>query len=89
MGFPGDTRGKEPTCQCRRHKRREFDPWVAKIPWSRERLPAPVFWPGEFYIVYGVAQSWTQMSDFHFHDCENKEMIAREKRCGKVLEGKN
>ena len=20
-GFPGDTRGKEPACQCRRHKR--------------------------------------------------------------------
>ena len=24
-----------------------FDPWVGKIPWRRERLPAPVFWPGE------------------------------------------
>ena len=30
MGFPG---GKEPTCQCRRHKRCGFDPWVGKIPW--------------------------------------------------------
>ena len=33
------------------------DPWVGKIPWRRERLPTPVFWPGEFhglYIVYGV-----------------------------------
>ena len=25
-----------------------FDPWVGKIPWRRERLPIPVFWPGEF-----------------------------------------
>ena len=25
-----------------------FDPWVRKIPWRRERLPTPVFWPGEF-----------------------------------------
>ena len=24
--------GKEPTCQCKRHKRHRFDPWVRKIP---------------------------------------------------------
>ena len=30
--------------QCRRP---EFDPWVGKIPWKRERLPTPVFLPGE------------------------------------------
>ena len=24
-GFPGGTSGKEPTCQCRRHKRCGFD----------------------------------------------------------------
>ena len=23
--------------------------WVGKIPWRRERLPNPVFWPGEFH----------------------------------------
>ena len=23
-----------------------FDSWVGKIPWRRERLPTPVFWPG-------------------------------------------
>ena len=22
------------------------DPWVGKIPWRRECLPTPVFWPG-------------------------------------------
>ena len=27
----------------------EFDPWFGKIPWRRERLPTPVFWPGEFH----------------------------------------
>ena len=31
MGFPGGTSGKEPTCQCKRHKR-GFVPWVGKIP---------------------------------------------------------
>ena len=32
--------------------RRRFDPWVGKIPWRRERLPTPVFWPGEFHGLY-------------------------------------
>ena len=28
--------------------------WVQswKIPWRRERLPTPVFWPGEFHGLY-------------------------------------
>ena len=30
-------------------RRPGFDPWVRKIPWRRERIPTPVFWPGEFY----------------------------------------
>ena len=29
-----------------------FDPWVGKIPWRREGLPTPVFWPGEFHGLY-------------------------------------
>ena len=33
-----------------------FDPWVAKIPWRRERLPTPVLWPGEFHGLYRVAK---------------------------------
>ena len=38
-GFPGGTNGKERTCQCRRHKRHGFDPWVEKIPWRRAWQP--------------------------------------------------
>ena len=26
-----------------------FDPWVGKVPWRRERLHTPVFFPGEFH----------------------------------------
>ena len=46
-----------------------FDPWVGKIPWKRERLPTPVFWPAEFHGLYSlwVTKSWTQLRDFHFH----------------------
>ena len=29
-----------------------FDLWVGKTPWRRERLPIPVFWPGEFHGMY-------------------------------------
>ena len=39
--------GKEPSCQCRRHRRRKFDPWVGKIPCRKKWQPTPVFLPGE------------------------------------------
>ena len=47
--------------------------WVQSLgcedPWRRERLPTPVFWPGEFHGLYNPwgAKSWTQLNDFHFH----------------------
>ena len=46
-GFPASASGKEPVCQCRRHKRCSFDPWIWKIPWRRAKQPTPVFLPGE------------------------------------------
>ena len=41
--------GKESSCQCRRHKRREFDLWVGKISQRRKWQPTPVFLPGKFH----------------------------------------
>ena len=29
-----------------------FDPWIGRIPWRREWLPTPVFWPGELHGLY-------------------------------------
>ena len=46
-GFPGGASGKESACQCKRQKRRMFDPWVGKIPWGRAWQLTPVFLPGE------------------------------------------
>ena len=43
MGFPGGTSSKEPSCQCRRHKKLKFDPWVRKIPWRKAWQPTPAF----------------------------------------------
>ena len=49
MGFPDGISGKEPACQCRRHKQHGFNPWVGKIPWRRKWQPTPVFLPGKFH----------------------------------------
>ena len=37
---------------CLQCGRPGFNPWVGKIPWRREWLPTPVFWPGEFHDLY-------------------------------------
>ena len=65
--------GKESTCQCRRHRRHEFDPWVGKVPWRRKWQPMPVFLSGESHgprslwtIVHGVPKTWTRLS-VHTH----------------------
>ena len=47
QGLPDRASDKEPTYQCRRHKRLEVDAWVKKIPWRRKWQLTPVFLPGE------------------------------------------
>ena len=37
---------------CLQCGRPGFNPWFGKIPWRRDRLPTPVFWPGEFHRLY-------------------------------------
>ena len=73
IGLPRWPSGKESTCQCRRHRRYRFNPWVRKIPWRREWQSTPVFLPGEFHggawwaTVRKVTKSRTQMNDEHTH----------------------
>ena len=63
LGGWGGTSSKEPTCQCRRHKRHGFSPWVGTIPWRREWS---IFLPGEFYGQRSLEdcnpKSWTWLS---------------------------
>ena len=49
MGFPGGSAGKESACSV---GHLGLIPGVGKISWRRERLPTPVFWPGEFHGLY-------------------------------------
>ena len=57
LGFPGGSDGKESACNA-------GDPgslpWVGKIPWRRELLPPPVFWPGKSHGQRSLAgySSW-------------------------------
>ena len=51
MGFPESLVGKESACKKKKKKKRvclqcrrpQFDSWVQKICWRRDRLPTPVF----------------------------------------------
>ena len=52
--YPGGASGKEPACQCRRHKRHRFDLWVEKIPWKRAWQPT-IFLPRESHGQISLA----------------------------------
>ena len=64
-GFLDSSVGRESACNI-------GDP--SSIPGSgrslgeRDRLPIPVYWPGEFMdcIVHGLTKSQTRLNDFHF-----------------------
>ena len=62
---PVGTTGKEPTCQCRRHRDTGL---IRKILWRRAWQPTPVLLPGESHgprslvgAVHGVAKSQTRL----------------------------
>ena len=49
LGFPGGSPGKESTCNV---GDLGLIPGLERSPGERERLPTPVFWPGEFHGLY-------------------------------------
>ena len=74
LDFPGGASGKEPTCQCKRHKRPRFEPWVRKTPWRRAWQPTPVFLPGESHwqrslwaTVQGITKGQTHLKQLSTH----------------------
>ena len=48
-----------------------FDCWVGKICWRRDRLPTPIFWPGEFHRLYSplVCKEWDMTEQLFFFFC--------------------
>ena len=47
--FSGGSAGKESSCNA---GDLGSMPGLGRSPWRRERLPSPVFWPGEFHGLY-------------------------------------
>ena len=51
--------------------------WVRKIPWRRERLPTPVFWPGEFHGSGFHKTEWLSLSrDLEHNSLKNWQLSA-------------
>ena len=59
LGFPDGSARKESACNAG---------GLGSIPWRKERLPTPVFWPGEFHGLYSpqVAKSQYDWATFTF-----------------------
>ena len=49
MGFPDSSVGKESACNAREPG---SIPGLGRSPGEGEKLPTPVFWPGEFHGLY-------------------------------------
>jgi len=66
-----------------RCRRPQFDSSVGNIPWRRERLLTPVFWPGE---VHGLYNTWghkeSDMTERHSQEMKvcNKISITKHKK---------
>ena len=91
LANPGWHIGKEPTCQCRRHRRGWFHPWVGKTPWRRKWQTSPVFLPGKSHEQRSLAgysppsirhdwNSWARtlkrQGDRLLHSSETREELA-------------
>ena len=84
MGLPRWPRGKEPSCQWRRPKRRGFSPWVGKIPWRRTWQLTPVFLPGEphglrspagYMGLQRVRHDWSDLAHTHGRNQHDTKVI--------------
>ena len=75
IGYPLQYSWASPVAQLVKNPPAVWETWVQSLDWEdfpgkKERLPTPVFWPGEFHGLYGlhgVAKSQTRLSGFHFY----------------------
>ena len=74
VGFPAGASGKELACQCRRQKRRGFDPWVGATLWRRAwQLSRNLAWripwteePGGLQSIgsHRVRHDWSDLAQY-------------------------
>ena len=63
---------KESACQCRKHRRYGFDPWVRKVPWRRKWQPTPVLLFGESHRLRHLADCSPQ----HHKESDKTEQLS-------------
>ena len=72
---PGGASGKEPACQCRRHKKLSFGPWFRKTPggghcnplqYSCLENPMDRAWQA---AVHRIVKSWAWLKQLSMHAC--------------------
>ena len=74
-------RGKESSCQCRRH---EFNPWVRKIPWRRKWQHTAVFLPAQSYAQRSL-EGYSSQDLRVGHDWSNLEHMWIKTNCGQFF----
>ena len=57
-------------------RRPGFDSWVGKIPWRREWLPTPVFWPGEQSMPWTEEPGRLQSMGSHWVSPSSSPLLA-------------
>ena len=79
MGFSGGAIGKEPVCQCRRHKRHKREGLIPGSgrslggrhgnPLQYSCLENPMDGGAWWAAVHRVSQNWTQLKQLSTHAC--------------------
>ena len=72
------TSGKEPACQCKRHKDAGSIPDSGRTPWRRKQQPTPVFLPGE-------SHGQRSLVDYSPWGCKELDMTERVTHTAKIL----
>ena len=71
-GLPRWCKGKESSCQFKKHRGCRFSPWVGNIYWRRKGQPVPMFLPGKFCgqrSLVGYSPWGHKESDTTEHTC--------------------
>ena len=67
LGLPHGTSSKESVCQCRRHKRNGFNPWIGKIPCRSKWQSTSVLLPGKSHGQRSLSMGpWRYLEYIYF-----------------------